>query len=365
MAALREVLDELSASDPTTASAEERLSFARRLTRVLSAKYTPSQGQDASNCEKLMSYSGAQVHAEDCYHSDEYSSSLESGGAYSFASYVWSTPEGIAEDEIGKLRVLALWLDQMSRPSVRYWLDRVSSPQAPDLVETLGKWGFFFQEYLALSSSMIVILSPNYLSRLWCIYELAAFLTMKDTSKLFIPMTPWLMKVEQPTEKYIGAIRGLSLPALQCSRESDRKFLLSMVDANFTSVEAFERYAKMCLIGAIGKGLIMDLHANSAAGMNFDLQGKLVETLEALCALAIELGMAEIEKGMRAMGKPAYVFKNPMTPGYVEELSDVFAKRFNEEALPFLTSERTAALKPDSPFLQLSKLTEEMNQLKL
>jgi hypothetical protein len=69
---------------------------------------------------------------------------------------------------------------------ITLWIDQISSPPPGQDFQTLTSFNFFTLEYLAMIPNMVVILSPNFFERMWCLVEFAGFLVLHDPLDLLL-----------------------------------------------------------------------------------------------------------------------------------------------------------------------------------
>mmetsp|Transcript_16444 Transcript_16444/g.29871 ORF Transcript_16444/g.29871 Transcript_16444/m.29871 type:complete len:232 (+) Transcript_16444:2-697(+) len=89
---------------------------------------------------------------------------------------------------------------------------------------------------------MIVLLSWHYFSRLWCVYEWAAFLVWHEPRNVRLSVD--LMMRPGTIDLYVDSVRSFSVSGAECFNEADRPLLLKKIDAYYNSIEDFEKFVK-------------------------------------------------------------------------------------------------------------------------
>jgi hypothetical protein len=123
-----------------------------------------------------------------------------------FLSHCWGAPEGwlmsetFANVKIDQMYSIGQDILRNERlcPShhnsqITMWVDKVSSPQGGEQFKAVEKFGYFFIEYLAIIPHMVVLLSPNYFGRLWCLFEFATFLMLHPPANLLVGFDSFTM----------------------------------------------------------------------------------------------------------------------------------------------------------------------------
>ncbi|CAE7039688.1 GIP [Symbiodinium sp. CCMP2592] len=88
------------------------------------------------------------------------------------------------------LFVLCFWqrLRSILRPPIMVFLDKLCIAQSPEQAELKEKGILGLAAFLNHSKRLVVLWSPRYFSRLWCAYEIAAFLTDHNKHKHILIM---------------------------------------------------------------------------------------------------------------------------------------------------------------------------------
>eukprot|EP00928_Gymnodinium_smaydae_P011893 TRINITY_DN14351_c1_g1_i1.p1 TRINITY_DN14351_c1_g1~~TRINITY_DN14351_c1_g1_i1.p1 ORF type:complete len:406 (-),score=64.59 TRINITY_DN14351_c1_g1_i1:186-1403(-) len=357
------IFDTLRESDPSSTPVQTRLGFARELARGLAlsaidACIAPNDGSRpvyvfyTQPYEALFSLMGEALAEAQLY----FTVGLP-GIPEFFVSHCWSPPQGLTwclprDGGSGEDQATYDWMKavqlrhlleedaqrevlakQKANEEVVLWLDKVSSPQIGEAFELCKSYGFFFSEYLALCPRMLVLATPQYFSRLWCLYEFAAFLVLHSTANVYVGISVFL-HCGAPIEAYIDSIKSISVANANCHVPSDRTFLLGLIEENYVSLDAFERYAKLAAVAVIGRNLMQDSSIHYPAIVN----------------LAGELGFSDLQSHLAAMTLPRKGGR-----GYDRSLVLYKARtKFDNSPIPaLLNEERKLALRPDAALLRL------------
>eukprot|EP00041_Stephanoeca_diplocostata_P011675 m.193206 g.193206 ORF g.193206 m.193206 type:complete len:432 (+) comp18625_c0_seq3:212-1507(+) len=133
------------------------------------------------------------------------------------------------------------------RSSLTFWLDKASIPQFDE--ELQYACITHLEEFISLSSGLIVLLNPRYIRRLWCIYEWACFLATKSPERVFVNNRSFADSRNRPV--YLQAIRDLSVASCDCSVEKDHTILQRKVRAYYKSEAAFEHFVRFSMVALI------------------------------------------------------------------------------------------------------------------
>eukprot|EP00928_Gymnodinium_smaydae_P021892 TRINITY_DN18574_c0_g5_i1.p1 TRINITY_DN18574_c0_g5~~TRINITY_DN18574_c0_g5_i1.p1 ORF type:complete len:411 (+),score=85.17 TRINITY_DN18574_c0_g5_i1:102-1334(+) len=388
-----DLLSELQRVDPETATPQVRRALAKRLLKVVHPKLVRMKTvEDLGRLEKLFVLQGQELKEKNLYHNPQFAATMQDDGKLVFVSHVWQAPgagsghgdwkwtslELASTFDAVKVNVIHWWAKKtdLQGQNLQLWLDKVSSPQSEAMVEVVKKWGFFFLENISLADEMLILLSPNYPHRLWCLYEVACFLALNEFSALHVPMELFLV-AGVPVEEIISAIEGMSVETASCTVEADRAVLTKLVEANFTSTETFDRYARACLIAAVASNSLF-LHAESLflpddvrvrEGRDMCLLG--LKGAEDAAALAERLDLSELAAAVRRLIELAAACA-PVYEGEGSALRDARAKAviplqkaINKAAadtvVPVVLAQQNAALRgEESPLGQLRKARAEV-----
>ena len=126
------------------------------------------------------------------------------------------------------------------------------------------------EAYVIGANAMVVLLSPDYFTRLWCVYELCCFFAHHPVTAAtaytwgFADALGAKAATEQQTEasaagmeRLIASVRSFTVKTSGCTYEADRIFLLRKVGEFYKSVEAFERFARWSGIAIAVFGLML------------------------------------------------------------------------------------------------------------
>lgn len=206
--------------------------------------------------------------------------------------------------------------------------------------------------YVQEAGSMVVILSPGYFSRLWCVYECCSFLAHHDVDRMAVyvwgfsdslTVNPSRMASASEEVRSIAratpdALRSFSVASAQCTFESDRKLLLKKVDDFYVSHAAFERFARLVGIVMASWSLIL----SPAVYFAERYRQQILPWLD----LARDVGFAGLADALSAFDAVAvYALHDSCTPpervpAYVEAAQSHF-----REIMKFVENERAVALK--------------------
>eukprot|EP00928_Gymnodinium_smaydae_P090286 TRINITY_DN74112_c0_g1_i1.p1 TRINITY_DN74112_c0_g1~~TRINITY_DN74112_c0_g1_i1.p1 ORF type:complete len:387 (-),score=69.35 TRINITY_DN74112_c0_g1_i1:164-1324(-) len=276
------VIGELEAiASPQSVDFEERSEFAKRLMRVTTWKWMIDNKHelgiskadaffDDENAGAIQAFAlvPPQLQEAKLYASKALPAKSFSKGAI-FVSQTW---QASAVERARALRSVLYTsaVDNTPACDVRFkyewaelplWIDKFSSPQEGAAFEQAKRFGFFFLEYLKLCSNMIVLLSPKYITRLWCRYELAGFMALKPACAVFVEMRTWLDSqhgdIDARWNEYEHIILESSTANAECSYEEDRAILIDLICKNYRSVDAFDDFTKFVLVALIARSFLM------------------------------------------------------------------------------------------------------------
>ncbi len=173
----------------------------------------------------------------------------------------------------------------------RLWMDHVSVNQSNPAMKVHMQ--NTFNDLISQSRALVVILSPSYFARLWCMFEMASFLAKKDLHS--VAVVSWsFMNVADGPKPYLDALRSFSVARAQCTVEADRPLLAAQACKFFGSEAVFERLGRLCGLAVVLQSLFLS---------------PVVEAFDANCekffllpfyALAEELGFAPLADAFRA-----------------------------------------------------------------
>eukprot|EP00457_Paulinella_chromatophora_P007679 gb/GEZN01007703.1/.p1 GENE.gb/GEZN01007703.1/~~gb/GEZN01007703.1/.p1 ORF type:complete len:349 (+),score=43.39 gb/GEZN01007703.1/:27-1049(+) len=166
-----------------------------------------------------------------------------------------------------------------------FWLDRACVDQSNKHMRAHATE--VFDDYIQSCRGLVVLLSPDYLSRLWCVFEYSCFLAFHQMNEVSI-YTWAFMDSPDTGDHMVERLRTLSISSCQCSFESDRVHLVNKVAELYVNEKAFERFAKFT-------GIAMIVHSLFASPAVFS-QDRADKFLKPWYALARELGFEDLAK---------------------------------------------------------------------
>lgn len=222
------------------------------------------------------------------------------------------------------------------------WVDKACIPQSDkekkDLCVKL------IEQFMQLSRGFIVILSWNYFTRLWCVYEWACYLRLHSLKDLRIFLGCDVFLKSSPADTlplYLASIENLSVTALQCHNQSDHEILEDKVfhyyrgKTRLESFASFERFAKCTAISFLGKQIVRFRARGSTEDQN--------AWLGPIIASAKKMGYNELHNAM-AMAEPARWFG---IANKKQESFDLIVEFwFQRIVVQYLDVERKKAVRP-------------------
>eukprot|EP00037_Helgoeca_nana_P019838 m.194810 g.194810 ORF g.194810 m.194810 type:complete len:427 (-) comp25022_c0_seq1:112-1392(-) len=171
----------------------------------------------------------------------------------------------------GVRQLAARGLEGMSRDTAewRVWMDLVCIDQYDSGHK--AHVTRLLDDFVDQSSTMVVLLSTSYFTRLWCVYECCCFLAKHPVSHMAVYSWAFADRVTLSLERRAGApdalqnlsgstvasLREFTVAGAKCSFECDREVLVGSVNELYVSIEAFERFAKFTGILMVVWGLVM------------------------------------------------------------------------------------------------------------
>jgi hypothetical protein len=153
-----------------------------------------------------------------------------------------------------------VWGDSQRWEEVHLWVDKCCIPQADPQLRDYSI--HLIEDFIRLSEGLIVQLSWNYFSRLWCVYEWACFLRSHDISDITLCVDPYL---RDGSFALLGrSIREFRLESCNCIMESDRAVLFAKVESYYSSHAQFESLLKFSAICLVVRSLLERRHATSS-----------------------------------------------------------------------------------------------------
>ena len=118
------------------------------------------------------------------------------------------------------------------------WLDRVCLD-----VQRLEESLVALPVYLAGCRQLVVVLGPQFATRLWCAMELFVFFHMGGSAERcsILPIGTWT------AEQVRAVVSRFDARKSQCSVEADREYLLGVIESAYGSVDAFNEVVRSLL----------------------------------------------------------------------------------------------------------------------
>lgn len=177
----------------------------------------------------------------------------------SFSELIRSgSSERPAESSSFNMKQLASTLNRRDMNQIIVWIDKCCVPQTNQEAKAICI--SLIEGFLTNCSGMIVLLSWNYFTRLWCVYEWACFLRIHHPLSVEIGCDSFLRA--NPSETlplYLKSIEEISVRGAVCFEEDDHRILEEKVsryyngDTQEESFESFERFAQCSAIAFIAK----------------------------------------------------------------------------------------------------------------
>eukprot|EP00445_Apocalathium_hangoei_P043351 CAMPEP_0203974032 /NCGR_PEP_ID=MMETSP0359-20131031/99895_1 /ASSEMBLY_ACC=CAM_ASM_000338 /TAXON_ID=268821 /ORGANISM="Scrippsiella Hangoei, Strain SHTV-5" /LENGTH=607 /DNA_ID=CAMNT_0050912205 /DNA_START=98 /DNA_END=1917 /DNA_ORIENTATION=+ len=183
---------------------------------------------------------------------DHFQMSCKQDHADFFVSHSWAEPPDwctvmgchaqYAEVKAAELQLVAADLAEergLRWEEVTFWIDKCCIPQQHQLMVTCVH---HIEDFLQRCDRMIVLLTWHYFSRLWCVYEWAAFLAYHDAKNLRNSVETFMRPASR--DLYLNAIPNISIQHCKCHDEKDRVVLKQKIVQYYVSEDAFENFAK-------------------------------------------------------------------------------------------------------------------------
>ena len=194
-----------------------------------------------------------------------------------FVSHCWAKPErweevmgpssDYAETKAAEVCIAAkdmayaTWGDSTRWREINLWVDKCCIPQQYD--PQLREYSVhLIEEFIQFSDGLIVQLSWNYFTRLWCVYEWACFLRFHDITDITLCVDPYLREGSFPL--LLDAIRTFRLADCDCTEPADRDVVYEKVATYFSCSHAFERLVKFSAISLVARSLVERRHGTSS-----------------------------------------------------------------------------------------------------
>ena len=151
----------------------------------------------------------------------------ELGSCDAFVSHAWRDNAGQRKFE--RLRDHA-W--GIAEPTI--WLDQACLEQNR-ITESMA----LLPVFLAGCNSFICLPGAYYTSRLWCVLEIFVYLHISAS-----PEAVFVLPLDENDSKLRASLQHVSTADLECSVESDREYLLAVIEATYGQFEPFDRLVR-------------------------------------------------------------------------------------------------------------------------
>ena len=170
----------------------------------------------------------------------------------------WENPEGL--EEYGWRKAVAFQNmvrtivelksqngTEIDRKTLSFWLDKVCIPQYDEQlkVDCISS----LETFISHSEGLIVLLTPRYPKRLWCVYEVACFLCSKHMENVFVNFRSFCSNENRST--YLNNIRDFSIDKCECKVQFDRTILAAKVEQYYVSKDHFAQFVQDSLLSLI------------------------------------------------------------------------------------------------------------------
>lgn len=234
----------------------------------------------------------------------EYALSRPAASAQRFVSHVWSAPPDWAQvmgprAQYAAVKASALYYAVADLGGVDGWAEFSLWVDKSCIVQTDGgvKAGTVahLEQFLRRSDGLLMLLSWDYFSRLWCVYEYSVFIALFDPRQAYVSVDAFMRPASQP--RFLSALEGFSVGGAKCGVEADRPVLRAKIGTYFVSEPAFEEFAKATAIALIAIAMCR------RAGRS---QHVYQEDYAPWVQLAARLGYTELERALRAADPVAW-----------------------------------------------------------
>jgi hypothetical protein len=130
------------------------------------------------------------------------------------------------------------------RDTLTFWNDKVCVPQFDRKLKTACIQSF--EGFIAASKGLVVLLTPRYIRRLWCVYELCCFLCTKPMTSVFVNLRSFACTENRAV--YFEAIRAFSVDTCECQVLFDRSVLRDKVREQFVNEEMFAKFTQAAVL---------------------------------------------------------------------------------------------------------------------
>ena len=161
-----------------------------------------------------------------------------------------------------KMAAIVAWRAAFEKANVGrpplLWLDKACIAQ-DDIQTSLAA----LPVYLAWCAQLLVLAGPTYCSRLWCVVEIFTFLRSGGAAR-DIELVP----LDMSRANVLASFGKFDAAEARCFLESDKQSLLSVIEAGFGSLDAFNEIIRHTFGGAVARGRAGAnlVHVRSTAG---------------------------------------------------------------------------------------------------
>jgi len=140
---------------------------------------------------------------------------------------------------------------EIDRKTLSFWLDKVCIPQYDDQLkkDCISS----LETFITHSEGLIVLLTPRYPKRLWCVFEVACFLCSKQMQNVFVNFRSFCSNENRTT--YLDLIRKFSIDMCECKVQFDRTILAAKVEQYYNSKDHFAQFVQDSLLSLIIRDL--------------------------------------------------------------------------------------------------------------
>jgi hypothetical protein len=243
-----------------------------------------------------------------------------------------------------------LYGNQSEWDRVTLWLDKVCVPQHDPAKK--AEYIASLEEFLHLSDGLIVLLSWNYFSRLWCLYEWACFLVSHPATMVCVRMVPFPNLENQ--RFWIDAVANLRVEKAACFDPRDREVLFRKVGQYYRgasiaeSCKSFERFVQFSAVALLATHMAEFITEKRLLDMWF------TPWLD----LAKRLNFPGLVRALQQLAAPADLATHLPVVCYwhfeaVQEGDPAFFHRrlsiwFAREVFPLLDAEKQRAVRPEA-----------------
>lgn len=296
---------------------------------------------------------------------------LARDGKFRFVSHAWHPPEdfetemGAGMTSYGDLKAVELCAackdlaatefgDSNRWREILLWVDKCCIRQ--DDIEQLKLSVQLIEEFIQMSSGMVVLFTWSYLSRLWCVFEWAVFLSSHEPEQMVIRSHAFTLS--SSSDRMIEAVRSFGVEKCVCHDAEDGAILQEKIQTSYTSREAFERFLRFTVIALLCRALVhrlalrggarkptRSLEPHARPGIEKSVAGcRAEENLAEWVELAEEFGFDELTLALKEADPEAWrqAAKCEGGANAVRASCDAW---FRSSIVPLLKSERDHALR--------------------